>query len=353
MLRWAEIHLNRLFHNYREIKKISGRKKIFAVVKANAYGHGSIRISKFLEDKTDVSGFAVATFEEGKELREARVRREILVMASHLEEGYKEAVDYRLTPVIFDFEGLKLVKELNIPFHVKIDTGMGRLGFLEDEWNELLSELKYSKVEGIMSHFSSADEDLGFTREQFKKFYSFASELKQLKPEIKIHIDNSAAIPIKFDSILTHCRVGIALYGSKPYSDYPLNLKQVMEVKAKVISVKNLPSEFPISYSKTYKTSKREKVAVISFGYADGLLRSLSNKGEVLINGKRCPIRGRICMDMTIVSVEGLKVRKGDTAVISGEKLTFEEIAEKAGTIPYEIMCDISPRVKRIYHEGV
>jgi len=160
---------------------------------------------------------------------------------------------------------------------------------------------------------------------------------------------NSAAVPKKFDSFLTHCRVGLALYGSMPYKGYEVKLRQVMEVKAKVISVKELPPNFPVSYAKTYRTKGSEKVAVIAFGYADGLLRSLSSKGSVLIKGRRCPVRGRICMDMTVVSVEGVPVKKGDTAVVSGEGITFDELAELAGTIPYEVMCDISPRVKRIY----
>ena len=349
MLRWAEVHLDRLLHNYREIKKIARKKKIFAVVKANAYGHGSVEVSKFLEKNSDVYGFAVATFEEGAELREAGIEREILVMASHLEEGCKEAVNHNLIPIVFDFEDLKLVKELGIPFHIKVDTGMGRLGFLEDDWERLILELDGSNVEGVMSHFSSADEDKEFTQKQFEKFLFLARRLRRLKPDIKVHIDNSAAVPEKFDSILTHCRVGLALYGSKPYEGYSADLRQVMEVKAKVISVKELPADFPVSYSKTYRTSEREKVAVISFGYADGLLRTLSNRGEALINGIRCPIRGRVCMDMAVVSVEKVNVKKGDTALISGEELTFNEIAEKAGTISYEIMCDISPRVKRVY----
>ncbi|MEO2069017.1 MAG: alanine racemase [Desulfurobacteriaceae bacterium] len=352
MLRWAEVYLGRLLHNFDEVKKLSGRKKIFAVVKANAYGHGSREISKFLERNTDVAGFSVATFEEGWELREAGIKREILVMASNLQEGYKEAIELNLTPVIFDFEDLKLVKELKIPFHVKVDTGMGRLGFLERDWDKLLLELKDSKLAGIMSHFCCADEDDEFTKKQLKKFFLFAKEIRKIKKNLKVHIDNSAAIAKKFDSLLTHVRVGLALYGLEPFKGYPANLKQIMEVKAKVISVKELPPSFPVSYSKTYITRNNERIAVISFGYADGFLRALSNKGEVLINGFRFPIRGRICMDMTVVSVDG-KVKKGDIATISGEGLTFSELAEKAGTIPYEIMCDISQRVKRIYHEKI
>jgi len=349
MLRWAEVYLNRLLLNYRAIKELSGKKEIFAVVKANAYGHGSVPVAKFLEENTDVYGFAVATYEEGAELREAGIKREILVMASMLPEGLHVLKNYRLTPVVYDFEELSLIKELSLPFHIKLDTGMGRLGFLERDWDRLLNELYHLPVAGVMSHFSSADSDEEFTRYQFFKFTEFVEKLKKFKPNVAVHVDNSAGIPKRFDSLLTHCRAGLALYGSKPYEGYEAELSQVMEVKAKVISVKELPPDFPISYSKTYRTKNKEKVAVIAFGYADGLLRSLSNRGWVVINGKRCPIRGRICMDMTVVSVEGVPVKKGDTAVVSGKEITFDEIAKLAGTIPYEVMCDISPRVKRIY----
>ncbi len=349
MLRWAEIHLSRLLKNYGEIKKLSGKKRVFAVVKANAYGHGSVEISKFLEKNTDVHGFAVATFEEGVELREGGITREILVMASNLKEGLEAVREFKLTPVVFDFEDLELAKHNRLSFHIKVDTGMGRLGFLPNEFGKLLTELRNSNVTGIMSHFSSADEDREFTERQFKLFKNFAARVKAEHPNVSIHIDNSAALPFRLDSLLTHCRVGLALYGVKPYPNFPANLEQVMEVKARVISVKELPPDFPVSYGRSYITEKKEKVAVIGFGYADGLTRSLSNKGAVVINGRRCPIRGRICMDMTVVSVEETDVRKGEIATIIGKDIPFEEIAAKAGTIPYEVMCDISQRVKRIY----
>ncbi len=346
MLRWAEIYLGRLLRNYLEIKKLAGTKGIYAVVKANAYGHGSVEVSRALQDNTDVSGFAVATYEEAEELRAAGISREILVMASPLEEGRESVVELKLTPVVYDEEELRLAKDMGIPFHVKVDTGMGRLGFLQSRWDWLLSELKDSKVSGVMTHFSSADEDPSFTLEQFRVFKAFVEKLTFLKPELKVHCDNSSALKFKFDSLLTHSRVGLALYGAS--SDFPGSLKQVMEVKAKVISVKELPPGFPVSYSKTYRTSGRERVAVVAFGYADGLLRSLSNRGYVLIKGRKAPIRGRVCMDMTVVSVwEGVK--KGDVAVISSPDLPFTEIASLAGTIPYELMCDISRRVKRVY----
>ncbi|SMP09192.1 alanine racemase [Desulfurobacterium pacificum] len=348
MLRWAEIHLDRLVENYKQIKNLSAGKKIIAVVKANAYGHGIKEVAQTLAKHTDVSAFAVATFDEAEELRNIGIARDILVMASPLSEGLDKIKELNAVPVIFDFEDLKLAKELKIPFHIKIDTGMGRLGFLENQWNKLLEELKGTNLKGIMTHFCCADEDKNFTEYQFKEFLSFFQKLKSLNfKNLTIHADNSSAIPFKLNKILTHSRVGIALYGTKPYENYPAELKQVMEVKAKVITTKELPANFPVSYSATYKTKQKEKVAVISFGYADGYLRSFSNKGYVLINDEKCPVRGRVCMDMTIVSSKTAK--KGDTVTIFGEKITFEETAKVAGTISYELMCDISPRVKRIY----
>ncbi len=348
MLRWAEIHLNRLIENYNQVKKLSAGKKIIAVVKANAYGHGIKEVAKTLEKHTDVSAFAVATFDEAEELRNIKIKKDILIMASPLSEDLDKVKELNVIPVIFDFEDLKLAKELKIPFHIKIDTGMGRLGFLENQWDKLLEELKGTTLKGVMTHFCCADEDKSFTEYQFKKFLLFFLKLKSLNfKNLTIHADNSSAIPLKFNKILTHSRVGIALYGAKPYESYPVQLQQAMEVKAKVITTKELPANFPVSYSATYKTKQKEKIAVISFGYADGYLRNFSNKGFVLINNEKCPVRGRVCMDMTIVSSKTAK--KGDTVTIFGQKLTFEETAKVAGTIPYELMCAISPRVKRIY----
>ncbi len=349
MLRWAEVHLNKLLYNYKTVKNLC-RKQVYAVVKANAYGHGSREVASFLEKNTDVYGFAVATYEEGAQLRRAGVKRPILVMSSTLEEGREFLKDYDLTPVVYDFTELLLAKELNVPFHIKIDTGMGRLGFLESDWEKLLSEVKNLPIKGVMTHFSSADEDRDFTLHQLKKFESFVSELKKNFPHLEVHAENSAAVLYRFNSFLTHCRVGLALYGVPPENGYP-ELLQVMEVKAKVLTVKELPAGYPVSYSKTYRTKNKENVAVISFGYADGYPRELSNRGKVLINGKECPVRGRVCMDMTVVSVEGLPVKKGDVATLYGGGITFKAVSEEIGKIPYELMCSISSRVERVYIE--
>ncbi|WP_456342245.1 alanine racemase [Thermovibrio sp.] len=349
MLRWAEVHLDRLLSNYTEVEKLARGKKIFAVVKANAYGHGSLKVAKFLEEKTGVYGFAVATYGEGAELCEGGVKRPILVMSSTVEEGKKYLKELPLTPVVYDFEELKLVKELKVPFHLKVDTGMGRLGFLKNEWGELLKEVKGLKVEGVMTHFCCADEENGFTFKQLEEFKKFLKELrKRLSRPLIVHAENSAALSKGLNEVLTHSRVGLALYGSKPFPSYPVDLKQVMEVKAKILTVKELPPGHPISYSATYRTPKRERVAVVAFGYADGYPRELSNRGRVLINGRVCPVRGRVCMDMVVVSVPK-GVKKGAVATLFGEGLTFDEVAKECGTIPYELMCRISQRVERVY----
>ncbi len=347
MLRWAEVHLDRLIRNFKKVEELS-KKRIYAVVKANAYGHGSVQVAKALEENTSVYGFCVATYEEGAELRQSGIKKPILVMSSIISEGRKFLKEYQLTPVVYDFEELKLVKELSVPFHLKFDTGMGRLGFLEFEWNKLLEEIRETKLRGVMTHFSSADDDYEYTKFQLRKFKSFVDKLKREFKEFEVHSENSAAIRFKLNEFLTHSRVGLSLYGVRPCEDYP-KLEQVMEVKAKILTVKELPPNFSVSYSRTYKTKEREKVAVVSFGYADGYPRELSNRGYFLLNGKLCPVRGRVCMDMTVVSVDNVNVKKGDTTLIYGEEIPFEEVSKKVGKIPYELMCSISQRVRRVY----
>lgn len=348
MLRWAEVHLDRLLFNYKEVKKLAGRKGIYAVVKANAYGHGSVAVSKFLQERTDVYGFAVATYQEGQELFTSGIKRPILIMSSTVEEGREYLRELPLLPVVYDFKELSLVKELSVPFHVKIDTGMGRLGFLKSEWDDLISELKNSKVVGVMSHLCCADEDKEFSLSQAEEFKKFVKAVKAFKPKVEVHLENSAAVVLSLNSVLTHVRVGLSLYGSKPFKNYPADLKQVMEVKAKVLSVKELPLGHPVSYGGTYKAKGGERIGIVSFGYADGYPRELSNSGRVYLKGDFYPVRGRVCMDMLMVSVDK-KVKKGDVATIFGSVNTFDEVAKSLGTIPYELMCRISQRVERVY----
>jgi len=349
VLKWAEVHLDRLSFNYHQVKKLAGTKEIIAIVKANAYGHGSKEIARFLEEKAGISIFGVATVEEGIELRESGIKGEILVMASDSSDWVKEIKAFALTPVVWNFETLKVLKDAGIPFEVKVDTGMGRLGFLKSEWSKLLAELPGARLKGVMTHFCCAEDDPEFTRFQYESFLEIVRALRKVFKKIRVHCDNSASLRFRFSKLLTHCRVGLALYGSKPTADYPVELKQVMEVKAKLISVKKLPANFPVSYGASYRTSAEEVVGVVAFGYADGYPRNLSGKGYVFINGRKAPLRGRVCMDMMVVSLEGCNANVGNEVLITGSGIGFEELSKLAGTIPYEIMCRISSRVKRIY----
>lgn len=261
---------------------------------------------------------------------------------------------YNLTPVISNFESLYIAKTSGIKkIHLKFDTGMGRLGFFEEDIPLLKEILKDFEVEGVMSHFPSADTDENFTKIQIDRFKGIIDSLNA-NPK-HIHMQNSAGVMYNCD-YCTDIRIGLSMYGEKPCDNFPVNLKNVMSVYAKVISVKYFKKGAKISYCGTYTAKKDIKAGVISFGYADGLPRLLSNMGNVIINGKKANIIGNITMDMTIVDISDIDTNIGDDAVIIGEdgdvKITFSDIAKLSGTIPYEIMCGISKRVVRIVERG-
>ncbi len=351
---WAEIDINKLEKNVESIYRYINRY-IFAVVKADAYGHGSIEISKHLESIPYVKKLCVATAEEGKELREAGIEKDILVLGGILEEELDYFDTYRLQPVVSDFSQLNLVKKLkNKRIHVKFDTGMHRLGFYKKDICSIVEIVKkYSiEIEGIMSHFPSADIDRKLTENQIKKFKEilFILESKGIQPTYK-HIQNSAGL-IYDCPFCNAVRIGLTIYGEKPVPDFPVNIENVMSVKAKIISIKELRKGDKVSYCGTFTADKSMKAGIVSFGYADGLPRELSNRGYFLINGKKARIIGNVTMDMTIVDITDIDVKEGDTVVVigesSGEKITFSDVANLCNTIPYEIMCRVSKRVKRI-----
>ncbi len=346
---WAEINLSNLEKNLKNIYEFS-KKHIFAVVKADAYGHGAVKIAKFLENFKQVRYLCVATAEEGKELKEAGIKKPVLVLGGMLEEEIDIFNEYNLIPVISDFYHLKLIKKLRTKkIHIKFDTGMNRLGFYKKDIPEIVKYLSNIDVEGIMSHFPSADLDQNYTREQIKEFFLIKEKLKMmLKTKFKyIHIQNTAGTIYKCD-FCNSIRIGIGLYGTKPFENFPVELKQVMTVKAKVISIKEIKKGSKISYTGSFTADRDMKVAVVSFGYADGLPRSLSNKGYFLIKGKKAKIVGNITMDMTIVDISDISnINIGDEVIILGEQITFDKVSKIANTIPYEIMCSISKRVFR------
>jgi len=321
-------------HNIKELYRFSG-KKIIAVIKSDAYGMGVNQIAPILRELEEVDSFAVACAQEGVLLREMGIRREILILGGILPEELPVVMDYSLTPVVSDIEHLKVIGKENVRFHVKYDTGMGRLGFLDEV-------LKDPRIAGVMSHLSTP-ADREFSLLQIKRFGEI---VKEYGKDIKVHIESSAGVIYKVP-FATHIRVGLAIYGEKPLKDYPLNLKPAVSVRARVLSVKEVPAGHPISYGRTFVAPKRMKVGVVAFGYADGLMKSLSNRGYLLYDGVKLPILGNITMDMTVVDLSDTDVKVGDWITVVDEKRTFGDLAREAGTIPYEIMCNISSRVKR------
>ena len=329
------ISKERIAHNVKELYGFSG-KKIIAVIKSDAYGVGVSHIAPILRDLPEIDSFAVACVEEGILLREMGVKREVIILGGVLPEEVGAVKEYKLTPVVSDLEHLRAIGNEDINFHIKYDTGMGRLGFV----TEFIED---PRIVGVMSHLSTP-ADREFSMEQIEKFRRIAERYGG-KP-VKIHIESSAGVVYRVP-YATHIRVGLAIYGERPLKDYPLDLKPALSLRARVISVKSVPKGFAISYSRTYITDRETRIGVIAFGYADGLMKSLSNRGYLIYEDHKLPILGNITMDMAVVDLKEAKVKPGDWVTIVDERRTFGDLAREAGTIPYEIMCNLSSRVKR------
>ncbi|MCS7196698.1 MAG: alanine racemase [Aquificaceae bacterium] len=328
------IDREKLIENARKLYQFTG-KPLIAVVKADAYGVGAPQVTPILEELEEVSALAVACVEEGLELRKAGIKKKILVLGGVLKGEEKAFVEYSLTPVVSHREHLKALEGIDVPIQVKYDTGMGRLGFLEEF-------IQDQRVEGVLSHLSSPlDED--FSLLQIRRFEYLVKNHGRLP---YIHIESSAGILYRVP-YTTHIRVGLALYGEKPFQNYPIPLRKVLRLKARIISVKTLPAHFPVSYSRTYITDKPTKVGVVAFGYADGLMKSLSNKARLYYRGKPLRVLGNITMDMTMVDLTGVEANVGDWVEVVGEHQSFTDLAKLAGTIPYELMTNLSKRVYR------
>jgi alanine racemase len=335
-----------------------------AVVKADGYGHGSVAVS-WIALKNGANYLGVATPEEGQQLREAGINAPILVLGLiQPEEAYKVA-DFNLEQTICSFE---FAKELNqiaantgtrINVHIKLDTGMGRVGLVPKDvltFVKMVSRLKHLDVKGIFSHFSCADEvDKTSARKQIEIFKRLLRDIEASGIKIpKKHIANSAGILDLPESYFDLVRPGIMIYGLYPSNEvsHSIELKPAMTLMTKVIFVKRVPPGCPISYGRTFITQKETIVATLPVGYADGYNRLLSGQGEVLIKGRRVPLIGRICMDMCMIDVSNLKnVQPGDEVVLFGKGLPVDEIAKKIGTINYEVVCAIGKRVPRVYVE--
>ena len=362
----GEVDLGALEFNYRQIKKrIPEDVKLLAVVKADAYGHGAIPVSLRLE-KLGVEYLGVAIPEEGVELRKGGVKTPILVLGGIFGEEVDQIFRFRLTPVIFGKDSLKILsreaerRRRKVKVHLKVDTGMGRLGVPLNLWPDFLREVKrFPKVEteGILSHFSMTDEEKGFTENQWRAFQGAVAIAQKLGISSRyLHMASSATLTAFPAYSARLVRPGIMLYGSYPSPTFQslIRLKPVMTLKTRVHFLKSVPPGTRISYGGTFKAKRESLIATLPIGYADGYSRHLSNLGEVLIHGKRAPVVGKVCMDFIMVDVTDLpRVSAGDEVVLMGrqgtEQITPEEIAEKINSISYEVLCLIGKRVPRIY----
>jgi len=366
MLKWIEVNLGNVAYNTRQLRKFFNKNsKLIVAVKADGYGHGAVEIARVVL-KNGADMLAVANIDEALKLRKAKIKAPILILNWTEPVRLKEIVKNNLTQTIFDYcsafmlsaASVKMKKKTNI--HVKIDTGMGRLGVPYKEVYEFtkrISGLNNLRIEGIFSHFSVAECDKGYTFRQFKNFKTVIDKLERSDIKIPLkHIANSAAL-INYPGLRLNCaRAGISVYGVSPWGKKNILrfLKPAMSFKAKVASVKIIIKGDSVSYGRTFIAKRRSVIADIPVGYANGYQRSLSNKAFVLIKGRQVPVIGTICMDQCLIDVTGIKnVKPGDEVVLFGcqgkNEIRVEEVAQWAGTIGYEIITNIGRLVERIY----
>lgn len=367
----AEVNLGHLRHNLNVIRRAVGEVPVWAVLKADGYGHGAKAVARTLE-RAGAAGVCVALVEEGIELRQAGINIPILVIGGHYARAYGELLEHRLIPVIHQPEQLEdLAAELTYresgPFsvHLKLDTGMGRLGIVPAELPRLvrlLEKHELVRLEGLMTHFaradSSDDESMLEQRAKFDEATAYLTE-RGFGPRLR-HMANSAAIFAGPTHHLDLVRPGISLFGVAPSPKYPRELLPVMRVRTEVVAVRTLEPGQSVGYGGTFTASRSSRIATIPMGYADGLSRSLSNRGQLLIMGKRVPIVGTISMDMTMVDVTDLpECHVGEECVVLGpqkgalgsDTITATEVADHMGTIPWEVLTQVSRRVPRFYRE--
>lgn len=356
----AIIDLGALQANYRLAKECVGSKRqLLPIVKADAYGHGAIPVSKALAEE-GAQAFGVASPGEGIELRQANIKGVILLLGGFMEASGADLIAHQLTPVVFSIgQLLKLEEILKEPcgFHLKIDTGMGRLGILPEELDLFFSRYKNcqkAKLQGVMTHLAQADETFeGPTSEQFIKFTETQKYIQQRYPGIPVyHLANSAAILGRKVLDTSWARPGIMLYGSIPNDRLSegKKLKPVMSFLTQIIDIKNIYKGTCVSYGGTWEAPRDSRIGVLSVGYADGYLRSLSNRAKVSVVGKLAPVVGRVCMDLTMIDLTDLpEVKVGDEVELWGPNLSVNQVAEWANTISYELFCGIGQRVEKVY----
>ena len=367
---YAAVNLDAVLYNLENMKKnISENTKIIAVLKVDGYGHGAVPIAREIQSLPYIWGIAVATVEEGMELRNAGIQKPILILGYTYEEDYDTIVREDFRPAVFKKSmaqklsqaAVKAGKPVNI--HIKIDTGMTRIGYRDPQRDvpEILeiSRLPGIRIEGLFTHFARADEtDPAPAYRQLEKYGEFLKKLETAGLSIPLkHCSNSAGIIRIPEANLDAVRAGVILYGMYPSDEVekePVPLKPAMEIKSHIAYIKTVEPGTQVSYGGTYTTQRPTRIATIPVGYADGYARGLSNRGSVLIHGRRAPILGRVCMDQFMVDVTEIpEAKELDEATLLGKDgedcITMEELGDLSGRFNYEFACCISKRVPRIY----
>lgn len=366
---WATVSLDDLYHNYRQIRnQISPSAKFMGVVKADAYGHGAIAISRALAE-FGANYLAVSNLEEGIQLRNAGIELPILVLGYTPPSLAEELVLQKITQTVYSLDYACQLSDalkgtnMRLKIHIKIDSGMGRIGFLAYDEQSLQEAVRVAtlpclEVEGIFTHFSSADstkpDAISFTELQYNQFSTATDYLHSYGIDFPLcHCCNSGAIAQYPQYAMDMVRSGIITYGIPASEEVSncLDLRPIMTLQTIVAHIKKLPQGSAISYSRTFTTASTRTIATLPIGYADGLSRALSSKANVVIRGKAFPIVGRICMDMCMVDITDSDVQVGDIVTVIGGSNIWENIAGLLGTIPYEATCQISKRVPRVYFQ--
>lgn len=361
---WANIDLDAVQHNFQTIRQaVSPDCRILAVIKANAYGHGIEGVAKALSE-AGAGWFAVSNLEEAIQLRQHGLKQRILILSHTPPAEVEQLVQYNVTTAVVDLShaialnhrAASLGNPLTV--HIKLDTGMTRVGCCDIEQAAAICKLPYLRPEGIFTHFSTADieDDGGFARQQFTRFTGMVKELEQQGFHFDIrHCCNSAATMRYSDMHLDMVRPGIILYGCPPdgWMQEMWPLKPVMSLQTAIIQVKTIPAGTPIGYGRTYLAPHEIKLATVPIGYADGYPRSSSNRAYMLLKGVRVPVVGRVCMDQCMLDVTGVPdVKQGDVVTVFGDGLPVADLAASDDTIPYETFCKIGKRVPRVFIKG-
>lgn len=369
MLTWVEINQKTLQRNIAAFRKIIGKKtKLMPVIKANAYGHGFLEIARICARNKQIDRLCVVSLDEARELIKNKLTAKPILILSYFDLDVEKIVAAARYDIAFPLFTLKQAQILNragerggrkIKVHVKVDVGTSRVGVLPHEIGAFvikIQRLRHLTIEGLWSHFSSSESSPKITREQWRRFTAVNTKLRQAGMAIPFkHIACSAAAVLYPEMLADGARIGLSLYGLYPADAVKnkISLQPVLSWRTKIIQVKTIPKNASVGYAGDYTAKRPMRLAIIPVGYADGYDRSLGNRAFVLVNGVRCPVRGRICMNLTMVDVtKSERAKAGDTVTLIGKQgraeVTADELGNLASTINYEIVARISPHIKRI-----